>query len=76
MDSVVGVNKIFKYCQAKAETFGYKMFGVDRENCWSGDHAESTYDDYGKSTLCTINANSQNGAGKSINRDVFVYKLE
>ncbi|KAL9955596.1 hypothetical protein ACROYT_G036938 [Oculina patagonica] len=46
VSSVSGHDAVFEYCKAKAETFGYKTFGVDDKACWSGDKAEETYDDY------------------------------
>jgi len=74
--SVKGVEAIFNYCKAKAEAFGHNMFGADDKNCWSGDNPEVTYNKYGVSNLCSINRRTGNGAGKDINGDVFVYKLE
>lgn len=75
VSSVSGVNAIADYCKAKAETFGYKMFGADNKNCWSGDQAESTYNKYGESNLCSFKSKTGNGAGNDNNGDVFVYKL-
>ena len=73
---VKGVEAIFNYCKAKAEAFGYNMFGADNKNCWSGDNAEGTYNTYGVSNLCSINGRTGNGVGKDKYGDVFVYKLE
>ena len=65
---------MFEYCKAKAEQFGYQTFGVDDKDCWSGGKAEETYDDYGKSTKCSV-SKTGNGSGKELNGDIFVYQL-
>ena len=75
VDEVTGNDDIFKHCAEKAEAFGYKVFGADDKNCWSGDMAETTYDDHGTSAQCSI-SKSGNGSGKETNLDMFVYRLE
>ncbi|XP_078346606.1 uncharacterized protein LOC144631897 [Oculina patagonica] len=75
VSSVSGHDAVFEYCKAKAETFGYKTFGVDDKACWSGDKAEETYDDYGKSDKCSVSKKTGNGSGKELNGDIFVYHL-
>lgn len=75
VDGVTGNDNIFKYCAEKAETFGYNVFGVDNKNCWSGDKAETTYDDHGVSSKCSV-SKTGNGSGKQLNGDMFVYRLE
>ena len=47
---VEGNDNIFEYCKQKAEAYGYKLFGADDNNCWSGDDAENSYDIYGDSS--------------------------
>ena len=71
-----GPDKVFEYCRGKAEAIGYRMFGVDDKNCWSGDVPESTYDKYGESKLCVFSRKTGNGSGKDRNGDVFVYRRE
>ncbi|XP_078367511.1 coadhesin-like isoform X2 [Oculina patagonica] len=71
---VSGNNDMFKYCKDKAETYGYETFGVYDNACWSGDKAEETYDDYGKSNNCSV-SKSGNGSGNWLNGDIFVYQL-
>ena len=66
-----GIDKIFKYCSAQADSVGYKVFGVDDQNCWTGDNA---YDKYGKSSKCSIKKGR--GIGKNNNGNIFVYILE
>lgn len=75
VSSVSGVVAMFEYCKDKAETHGYKTFGVDDKACWSGDNAGETYDDFGKSDKCSVSKETGNGAGKDINGDIFVYQL-
>lgn len=72
---IQGNDNIFEYCRAKAETFGYKVFGADDKNCWSGDDAENTYDYWGKSSKCS-ESKSGNGSGREINGDMFIYRFE
>ena len=67
---------MFEYCKSEAEELGYKIFGVDDKACWSGDSAEDTYDDNGKSIKCPVTFNTGNGSGRNINGDIFVYQLE
>lgn len=67
---------MFDHCKSKAEELGYKTFGVDDEACWSGDSADATYDDYGKSSKCSVTTKTGNGSGTNINGDIFVYQLE
>ena len=62
---VKGVEAIFNYCKAKAEAFGYNMFGADNKNCWSGDNAEGTYNTYGVSNLCSINIGQETVSEKT-----------
>ena len=45
---------MFEYCKSEAEALGYSTFGVDDKACWSGDAAEDTYDDNGKSIKCPV----------------------
>ena len=59
----------------KAEAFGFKIFGADNKNCWSGDDAENTYKKYGESKLCEFSRKTGHGSGLDKNGDVFVYKL-
>ena len=68
-----GNRNVFEHCRDKAESFGYKLFGVDNKNCWSGNDAENTYDDHGVSSECYVN-NQGYGVGSEINGDVFVYR--
>lgn len=75
VDKIQGNDNIFDYCKAKAESFGYKMFGAEDKNCWAGDDAENTYDRYGESSTCSI-SKSGNGSGKEINGDMFVYRFQ
>lgn len=72
---VEGNDNIFEHCKQKAEGDGYKLFGVDDNNCWSGDDAENSYDMYGESSKCSV-SKSGNGSGKEANEDMFVYRLE
>ncbi|KAL9955598.1 hypothetical protein ACROYT_G036941 [Oculina patagonica] len=72
---IQGNDNIFEYCRAKAETFGYKVFGADDKNCWSGDDAENTYDYWGESSKCFV-GKSGNGSGRETNGDMFVYRFE
>lgn len=72
---IQGIDNKFEYCKEKAETFGYKAFGVDDKNCWSGDNAESTFAYWGKSSGCTVSKKG-NGAGSEVNGNMFVYRLE
>ena len=76
VSSVSGPDAIFDYCKAKAEANGYKMFGADDKNCWSGANPESTYNKYGASTQCSISRSTGNGAGAASTGDMFVYKLK
>ena len=73
--SVSGPDAIYDFCKEKAESSGYKLFGVDEKNCWSGD--ENTYNKYGGSDQCDF---SKGGTGHASGQDmygsVFVYKLE
>ncbi|XP_078346340.1 uncharacterized protein LOC144631705 isoform X1 [Oculina patagonica] len=69
-----GIKNKFEYCSAEAKKFKYKVFGVDDQNCWSGDDAENTYDKYGESSQCSVKKGK--GIGKQINGDIFVYKSE
>ncbi|XP_078347947.1 lactadherin-like [Oculina patagonica] len=73
--SVSGNDAVFEYCKAKAEEFAFETFGVDDQACWSGDKAEETYDDYGKSDRCSVSQKTGNGSGKELNGDMFVYQL-
>ncbi|XP_078346313.1 uncharacterized protein LOC144631689 isoform X2 [Oculina patagonica] len=75
VSKIQGNDNIFDYCKAKAENFGYKMFGAEDKNCWGGDDAENTYDKYGESLTCSV-SKSGNGSGKEINGDMFVYRFE
>ena len=68
-----GNRNVFEHCRDKAESFGYKLFGVDNKNCWSGNDAENTYDDHGISSECYVN-NQGYGVGSEINGDMFVYR--
>ena len=72
---IQGNDNIFEYCRAKAETSGYKLFGADNKNCWSGDNAENTYDYWGESSRCSV-SKSGNGSGNDDTSDMFVYRLE
>lgn len=76
MRSVAGPDAIFDYCKGKAEATGYKMFGADDKNCWSGDDPENTYNKYGDSILCLFSRKTGHGSGQDKNGDVYVYKLE
>ena len=71
---ISGNDAMFEFCKAEAEKFGYQTFGVDDKSCRSGVKAEETYDDYGKSTKCSV-SKSGNGSGRELNGDVFVYQL-
>lgn len=68
-----GNENIFLHCSKQAEYYGYTVFGVDDKNCWAGNDAENTYDDYGKSSKCTVGKTGY-GSGKEINADMFVYR--
>lgn len=68
-----GNRNVFEHCRDKAESFGYKLFGADNKNCWSGNDAENTYDDHGVSSECYVN-NQGYGVGSEINGDMFVYR--
>ena len=74
--SVAGPDAIFGYCKGKAEAIGYKMFGADDKDCWSGDDPENTYNKYGDSILCLFSRKTGHGSGQDKNGDVYVYKLE
>lgn len=78
VSSLSGPDAIFDHCKGKAESFGYKVFGADDKNCWSGDDAENTYNKYGGSaTPCVFSkANTGHANGRDKFGDVFVYKLE
>ena len=68
-----GNRNVFEHCRDKAESFGYKLFGADNKNCWSGNDAENTYDDHGASSECYVN-NQGYGIGSEINGDMFIYR--
>ena len=70
-----GDDNIFEYCKQKAEAYGYKLFGADDNNCWSGDDAENSYDMYGAASKCSV-SKSGNGSGSERNENMFVYRLE
>ena len=77
VSSVSGPGAIYDYCKAKAEYFGYKVFGADEKNCWSGDNAENTYNKYGGSTMCVYSkANTGHANGQDKFGNVFVYTME
>ena len=73
--SAKGPDGIFDYCKEKAEALGFKIFGADDKNCWSGEDAENTYKKFGESKLCEFSRKTGNGSGQDKNGDVFVYKL-
>lgn len=74
VSEIQGIKNKLEYCSAEAEKFKYKVFGVDDQNCWSGDEAENTYDKYGESSQCSVKKGM--GIGTQINGDIFVYILE
>lgn len=78
VSSVSGADAIFNYCKTKAESSGYKIFGVDDKNCWSDNMKDYRYDKYGKSKqLCLFsNAGTGNAHGQHKYGNVFVYKME
>ena len=73
--SAKGPDAIFNYCKVKAEALGYKIFGADDKNCWSGDDVKNTLKKYGESKRCNFSKKTSNGLGKTANGDVFVYEL-
>ena len=75
VDKIQGNDNIFEYCKGKAESFGYKLFGVDDNTCWADNDGKNDYDKYGESSTCSV-SKSGNGSGKEINGDMFVYRYQ
>lgn len=67
---------MFEYYKSEAEALDYSTFGVDDKACWSGNAAEDTYDDNGKSIKCPVTFTTGNGSGRNINGDIFAYQPE
>lgn len=77
VSDVSGPDAIYDYCKQKAKSSGYRIFGADEKNCWSGKDAENTYNKYGGSKLCVFsNANPAHANGQDKYGNMFVYRLE
>ena len=69
----------YDFCKGKAESLGYKIFGVDdkSKNCLYGEKAEMNYNKYGTSKLCVFSkAKTGHATGKSSYGNMFVCKQE
>ena len=67
------INRKLKAYQNTAAQRGVTVFGLDDEQCWTGQNAVNTYDMYGTSQTCKAN-NRGNKMGSVSFGSVYVYK--